>query len=272
MEEKEYIKTLINDKNIKGIFQYGDRLNRAGIKDTSLPYEYILVLDDIEKFDFSNICFLKNSILENTKEVNGQLIHIFINGEYCKYIFKLRENFDYEKEYNMNSLIELIYDRDGAYGDNLVSNDIKDRLKKPGEEDFKTLVLDFFTLIYDSSKAMENNQIYRSQILFEEGRRLLLDMVEYYIGSEYDFLINLGNRGKNIRAYLDKEIYDKLVESTSSSDMEKMWTSIFNSASIFRKLGLEVSNVLEYEYPKKTDVEILRYLRKAFNRSRGLGE
>ena len=252
---------LKENKKINAIFQYCERLNQARVHDENLPYEYILVYDNLDDFD--------EGVIENFSDYilvyKDEYIYKLILSNYIKLVFDIREDFDYDKEYEKNSLLKLIYDRDNHYKNMRVPTDISSRLIKPSEEEFYNLTIDFFSIIYDVGQSMVNDKLLSSQIIFEKARRKFIKMSEYYIGSEYDFMINLGENGANIIAYLDSDIYNKMIKLVSSDNYERMWTTIFETCSLFRKFGLNVGNKLEYTYPKKTDVEIMKFLRRAWN-------
>lgn len=261
----------IKDKyNINTIIKQGDRLNNAVIKDETLAYEGILVVDDLDKFNERFFYEIGDVILlwsDKSKDEYDYVV-IFKEFDYDKLKIKIRESIDIEKVFLENSLSEIYYDRENIYDKTKVANDITQRLIRPDENEFYQEANSFFSLIYEVGLSMKNDEVLRSQLLYEEARRKLLKMAEIYVGSEYDFLVNTGNLGKNINAYIDKDLFNKIVESVSKLNKEQMWTSIFNTCTVYRKFGLKASENLSYSYPKKTDVEIIKFLRKIWEETK----
>ena len=87
-------------------------------------------------------------------------------------------------------------------------------------------------------------------------------MVSWYIGMKHDWEINTGSYGKWFRKYLPAELWRSFEKTYSGYEYEEMWDAVFGASQLFRKIGVEVAEILGYEYPVQDDERVSEYLKK----------
>lgn len=268
--ERDLIKEISQraDKyKITAIIQEGDKLNKAAVYDSSLPYEVLLVVEEPAGFDHSLFEELGEKILGYVHENKDERVFEYIYRGSIKLIARVRSKEGINENIRKNSLSQIILDRDNIIEPIRVPTDLTQRTKEPSPLEYFNLINEFYSKIYDVGISMMKDEKVRTCYIFEEARRVLLKMAEYNIGAKYDFKVNPGDNGKNMGVYLDKDQYELMLNSISEIEEEPMWTSIFNSCSLFRKLAMEVAEKLNFQYLKKTDVEIIKFLRSIWEKT-----
>lgn len=268
--EKDLIKDISDRANkykIKALVQEGDKLNKAAVYDSSLPYEVLIVVEDPSKFDQALFDELGEKILGYVKEYEDERVFEYIYKDRIKLIARVRSMEGINENIRKNSLSQIILDKDNIIDPIRVPTDLTQRTKEPSDLEYFNLINEFYSKIYDVGISMMKDEKVRTFYIFEEARRLLLKMAEFNIGAKYDFKVNPGVNGKNMGVYLEKDQYELILNSISEIDDESMWTSIFNACSLFRKLSMEVADKLNFKYLKKTDVEIIKFLRSIWEKT-----
>lgn len=87
-------------------------------------------------------------------------------------------------------------------------------------------------------------------------------MLEWYIGSKHNWLVNTNKYGRWFKRYLDNETWSLIEKTFADSSIEKNWESLFATARLFHKVATEVARQLSYEYPFSLEKNIIEYLKK----------
>ncbi|MDQ0859099.1 hypothetical protein QFZ72_002578 [Bacillus sp. V2I10] len=110
----------------------------------------------------------------------------------------------------------------------------------------------------------------RKEILFaidhlnEIARPNLLRMMAWNIGIETDFSLSAGKNYKYIQKYLDRNDWEKFLNTYAVNSYENMWQSLFDCYDLFRKYSKLVAHHLSYDYPDY-DEQITGFTEKIFH-------
>ena len=74
--------------------------------------------------------------------------------------------------------------------------------------------------------------------------------------------INPEKCGREFKKYLSDDEWNELSETFTGFESEDNWECLFNLLDFYRKIPIEVSINLGYEYPKQTDKEVTKYMRR----------
>jgi Streptomycin adenylyltransferase. len=85
-------------------------------------------------------------------------------------------------------------------------------------------------------------------------------MIDWYIGTLYDYKVNVGMAGKYYKKYLPENLYTMLAATYSDSDYENVWKSIFTMCDLFHITAMAVAEYCGFEYKQSEEYGIRNYL------------
>lgn len=232
------------------------------IKDISL----ILALQNLESFYLlKDLFFHQENVLLSQERYNEipypfyELKVVTNKNEKISIIFIKLENLN---EYLNNiSSYTVVYDKDKV----LLSEKIYDEKvvfeNEINEVNFKSNVVSFFINIIEVASSLSRRDLVVANFQYELSKKQALELMRLYIYLKYEKRVVVGKLGQNLNKHLDKEYLNMFIKALGCGNIEELWNSIFTMASLFRKIGLEISRKLEYDYPKKEDVDSMNYLR-----------
>ena len=122
-------------------------------------------------------------------------------------------------------------------------------VKKPTEREFQCTCMDFWWCFNNVAKEMWRQEIpYVMEHLDMVLRPQLELMMEWKIGMEHQFAVNVGKSGKYLSRYLSREEYRSFLATYSSAEPEAIWKSVFIMCELFDRMAKEVSRELGFQY------------------------
>jgi len=134
-------------------------------------------------------------------------------------------------------------------------------IKKPSREEYDTLVHEFWWNATYVPKYLWRDELpFAKSVLGQTVRdKYLRTVIEWFIGLQHDWSVNMGLCGKWFKHYLDAETWSEFESTYAGADIEENWQSFFKAISLFRKLGKTVGRSLGYDYPTQLDQEMTDY-------------
>ena len=265
------------NEEVRSLIETGRRLNPSIKKNENTDYHFVFGVSDFEKFKdshfieslFGDVLMLeKSDKLTYTNKINPHNIsYTIILDDISKIrIFFIKEN-TMQAYINEDSQSEILLDKDQVLVGNSTKSDVCFRQLKPTKHEFESLVNQMFINSLNVAKGLyRKEEIYAIQ-MFYHVRENVDKMTGYYIGSNYDFNVNIGYNYEYIKTYLPKEHYERYLETYPLPELENLWSTLFKSCDLFRKQGLHVAELLGYEYPKRVDRDIMQKIRDIWQRS-----
>ncbi|HHX69812.1 MAG: aminoglycoside 6-adenylyltransferase [Miniphocaeibacter sp.] len=269
------MKIVYNNKNIVCLLETGERVNTTISKDSLMGFKLILGVKDLNEIALLESMkeIIESSFILQKEDGLSMMNNYF--GDVLRYIaviddltivdFTFFKYDDVQSYIDVDSLCKIHIDKNNGLVGNVKITDVKYRQLKPTQKEFLKCCNEFFIYALKIARGLYRSEIIYSMNLFTKLKARLDKMTLYYIGCQYDFSVNIGAYDKNMKTYLEKSHYEKLLETYPSPDKDKLWTALFNACMLFRKEGLHVSEKLEYLYPKEADREIVKYLREVWN-------
>lgn len=87
-------------------------------------------------------------------------------------------------------------------------------------------------------------------------------MMEWKIGMEHQFAVNVGKSGKYLSRYLSREEYRSFLATYSSAEPEAIWKSVFIMCELFDRMAKEVSRELGFQYDQENADNSAAFLRR----------
>lgn len=257
------------DASIRVLIMTGDRVNKAAVQQPLARYEFALAAEDPLQALHSKVWeqlgdakLLRRSMREKQVQAGIEVYAAWLlyddMARVCMKAVRTEEAVDFV---SADTLSQIMLDKDGLLPPMGMPTDLSRRTKAPSEERFNELFDGFFEAALETGIALRKEQLIRGLKFLSEARTYLLPATEFAIATEYDYLINLGDRGRNFKAYLEKDEYEAYLKCFPTADVEYVWTALFNACSLFRGAGMKICEKEGFAYPKRVDVAILHHLR-----------
>lgn len=183
--------------------------------------------------------------------------------------FKLYSKSNFIKETEQKELPEdwdigykILIDKDGITKQMLKPTYQVSIIKKPTEKKFTNLLIDFWWDTTYVAKCLARDEIFYAKFISETIIRTeyLTQLIEWYIAIEHNWNITTNKHGRLFKKYLTQEMWAKIEQTFSGSELEDNWNALFSMADLVSKIGTELSKKLDYEYPQKLEIDIRKYL------------
>lgn len=144
-------------------------------------------------------------------------------------------------------------------------------IKKPKEEQFRELLNDFWWDTTYVAKCLAREDIFYAKYMCENIIRTeyLVPLIEWYIGSDYDWNITTNKHGRLFKQYLSSDLWEKIEMTFSGSDITENWIALFAMIDLVSAIGKRLSEKLGYAYPFQLQTEVTAYLEDVKTQSTG---
>jgi aminoglycoside 6-adenylyltransferase len=161
---------------------------------------------------------------------------------------------------------QVIIDKDGMTTNISEPTHTEHLVKKPTEEEFLTLVNDFFWDGTYVPKYLWRGSLFFAKRMFASSHFEYFEtMIKWYIGSKNNWNVNVGAFGKYFEKYLDKETWEEIKHTYAGADTEENWTAFFKLFELFTRFARDVSDDLGYNYPLEQEKKLRDYLHESKN-------
>lgn len=263
------------EDNIRSMIQTGQRVNPMVAEDGLMDFEIVYGVNDLEAVkDYRAIDLLFQEILLLEKKDDFRFFnknmgdnvtyHIVLDDITRLKLTYLKAN-TIQSYIDSDSLAKILMDKDELLRGNTHYTDVKYRIQKPAEEEFVSCCNDFYLTALNIAKGLYRDEVVYAIQIWQILRKKVDQMTSYYIGTEYDFKVSVGMHYEHIKTYLKPDHYDAYLETYTLPEREKIWSSLFKTASLFRKEGLYVAEKMGFEYPKRADRDIMKKIREIWN-------
>ncbi|WP_407482344.1 AadS family aminoglycoside 6-adenylyltransferase [Elizabethkingia meningoseptica] len=249
-------------------------------------------VDDFSDLDVELIFEDNSSYIENNQWINlfGNPISVIEEGESCfdgihamkmvlyedhiKVDFKLYSKNRFLKETQRDKLPEdwdigykILLDKDGITTAMKPPSHQVSIIKKPTEEAFTKLLNDFWWDVTYVVKCLARGDIFYAKFMSENIIRTeyLVPLTEWYIASKHDWNITTNKHGRLFKKYVSPDIWNRLEQTFSGSDIQDNWKALFAFADVFHLLGTRLAEKLEYPYPETHERNIRKYINTVYH-------
>ncbi|MBT3261051.1 aminoglycoside 6-adenylyltransferase [bacterium] len=139
-------------------------------------------------------------------------------------------------------------------------------VQKPTAEEFKNLVHDFWWDAIYVAKCLYRDELPFAKFMLDDTLRynFLHKVLEWYIGFQNDWAVNVGVQGKKFKNFLDRQLWQKYEKTFTGAVIEENWQAFFNLLGLFSKISQNLSTNLGYDYPAELEQEVTQYCREIY--------
>jgi aminoglycoside 6-adenylyltransferase len=264
------------DQRVRAVYMNGSRANPKIQKDIYQDYDIVFVVTETKSFlnkkDWISLFGEIAIVQEPDNNDFGWGIQANFDRSYTWLIlFKDGVRIDLNiqikevmlEKYTSDSLTIPLLDKDNCLPEIPASNDKDYHIKKPTVSQYKGCCNEFWWCLNNVAKGIVRDQLPYAMWMYNViVRDMLVKMIDWYIGINNDFSVSVGMSGKYYKNYLAKEMYDMYAKTYSDSDYNNMWSAIYISCELFRKIAQPVAAHLGYTYNITEDRNIIEYLNK----------
>lgn len=159
-------------------------------------------------------------------------------------------------------LYKTLVDKDGILpGREMVSDEIY-WVKRPSQEEFLCTCNEFWWCLNNVAKGLWRGEMpYVMDMVNLYIRPMLTRLLEWKIGADTGFSVNVGKCAKYMDRYLPEDLYHRYLRTYSPASAQAVWDSVFIMCSLFDEIAMEVSIKLDFPYDSEEAAGSTGYLR-----------
>ena len=266
-----------NDDRVRAVYINGSRANPNVAEDEYRDYDVVFVVTEttwfMENPEWMNV-FGEIAVVQDPNKNNiafGDEPHDFSKWYNWLILLKNNQRIDLTIEtvetmlenYGGDSLTVPLLDKDNILCPLPPPTDQNADyyVTKPNEAKFISACNNFWWCLNNVGKGIMREQLpYVMWMYNVVVRDEFNKMIDWYIGTLYDFKVNVGMAGKYYKKYLPENLYTMLAATYSDSDYENVWKSIFNMCDLFHITAMAVAEYFGYTYKQSEENGIRNYL------------
>ncbi|GEL77858.1 aminoglycoside 6-adenylyltransferase [Tenuibacillus multivorans] len=279
--EKEMMDLILGtareDDRIRAVWMNGSRTNPNAKKDIFQDYDIVYAVTDVSSFTAGHSWvdrFGERIIMQmpdasawpkdEPREAFAYLMQ-FEDGNRIDLTLVPSQNVSDIME-KQESLTKILLDKDDQLPKIDPPNDRDYHVKKPTEAEFLSCCNEYWWVSLYVAKGL-----WREEVLYAKGmldgpvRAALIQMLDWKVGIEHDFKISMGKFSKELRHYLDKTTWQRLLETYPTVDIEQIWQTLYLMADLFHDVAKHNAEMLDYHYNEKEEQYVRNYLKRIRN-------
>lgn len=260
------------DDNIRAVLLSGSRANPDCPKDAYQDFDIVYFVKDVAPY-WDNMAWIeekfgKPALVQRPESM--QLIAPDNDGNYVYLmVFPDGNRIDltitasvYEDD---GEPAILLLDKDGTFPEIKVKPDFW-YVKMPNQKCFSDCCNEFHWCLNNVAKGIARDELSYVMEMNHIVRDMLILMLEWYVGTQYNFAVSVGKSGKYLKKYLPTELYEKFAKTYSDADYEHIWAAAFEMLYLFGDVAREVAEKLGFVYDEAEEQGIERYMKQVRSR------
>lgn len=162
-----------------------------------------------------------------------------------------------------DKLLKVLLDKDGTFPIVPSPTDADYWVKRPSAAFYADCCNEFWWVSTYVAKGLWRQEIlYAQEHLNKHVRAMLMNMLEWEVGTRTDFSLSIGKCGKYLKNYLPEDRWNLLMATCAGGCYEEVWNALFAAGRLFRLTAVDVATRLGYTYPLEEDQRVTDYLER----------
>ena len=261
-----------NDDRIRAVVMNGSRTNPNAITDIFQDYDIEYVVYETKCFreeehwidQFGDRLYMQypedNSYYpSDVKNCYGWLIQFTDGNRLDLHVCTLSQVLNDIKKDRLN---RILLDKDNCLPKISEATDEDYWVKKPSEKQFLDTCNEFWWSLNNVAKGLWREEIpYVMDMINYVVRPQLILLLEWKIGIETSYSVSVGKSGKYINRWLEKEQWDKFLQTYSSGDISKIWKSVYIMCDMVDTIARELAQNMNFRYNEVEANNSFQYLK-----------
>lgn len=259
------------NESVKAVILTSSRANGSSAPvDQFSDYDICVYVDNLKTFENDDWLSTFGDVLvcwplkpQSTFDKNW-LTRLVLFKDRLRIDFQITTNKDvYPTDYDLG--YQVLVDKVCFSKDFPIATKSKHFIKKPTQEEFTTLINDFFWDATYVVKYLRREDLFYAKFMFDSALRFeyLEKMIEWHIGSQHDWKVSTNVHGRYFAKYLDQSTLTELNATFAGADLEENWAAFFEMVKQFTKVAKQLAKDMGYEYPTEQEAEMIEYYRKS---------
>ncbi len=267
-EMKELIlKTAREDERIRAVVLNGSRADPECPRDKWQDYDIVYFVRDVEPFwdnmEWIEKCFGKPSLVQKPESMtiippdgNGDFVYLMIFPDGNRIDLTVTAD---PRDNDTEPAIVLL-DKDGVLHPRPKKGHW--HIRRPDQKLFSDCCNEFYWCLNNVAKGTARGELPYAMDMFNiHVRDMLRKMLEWLIGSERDFSVSAGKRGKYFEKLLPAEVWARYVRTYSDGDIAHLREAALMAHGLFGDCARTVAKRLGFSYNEEEERAILDYMR-----------
>ena len=170
------------------------------------------------------------------------------------------------KEYGRDKLTVPLLDKDNCLPQIPASSDEDYWVKKPTFGQYFSRCNNFWWVAPYCAKGLWRQEIlFTIEVMNSYVRQELLTMLNWYVGTQTEFKVSMGKANKNLKEYLDLDVWTRLMKTFNMSSYDSSWNALITTCQLFAEIAPKVGKILKYEYnydEAKRSFEFIKHIKE----------
>ncbi len=164
------------------------------------------------------------------------------------------------EEYNRG--YQVLLDKDNLT-QTLPKPDYKEPVaKKPSKREFLETIEEFWFEAYHVAIYLKREDLWSVKFRSNAMHRFLLRMIEWESQARNRWHQTVPPIGKRMASWVQPSVLQELERVFAHFDVEDSWDSLFHTVTLFRRLAVDLSYQLGFDYPQAMDKNISAFILK----------
>lgn len=263
------------DARIRAVLLNGSRANPKIASDRYQDYDLVFVVRDLYSFvhDLGWLGFFGKPMLQqfpdeiklgndpNVKKVSFTILTIFEDGTRIDLtLFPEEQLLD---AFTADSLTVVWVDKDNCFRNVAEASERDYYVSPPSQSEFYECCNEFWWVVTYVAKGLKRGEIIYAKAQWENAvRPMFWKLMEWEVGFEHDFKINLGKTGKFAAKWLTESDYKNVLKTYADADIENNWNALLLMADLFKEKQERLGAKLNFEINKTEAGNSLAYIHK----------
>ncbi len=278
MRNEEEMFNLILDfakmnNSIKAVLLNGSRANPNTKKDKFMDFDIVYVVDRTEPFikneDF--ISYFGEILIMQEPDNPNLFVPEYPNEEKYTYLMQFTDGNRIDLTFAVPKFAEkickedsqtvVLIDKNNIFSEISSPSDKSYHIKRPSENEFLACCNEFWWLsIYIAKGLWRNQVVYAIEIFNQDVHPEFMKMMRLFVGINNEFNVSIGKYDKYFKELLPSEVYDKVLKTYPTANIENIWTSLKMMCNLFDKFSNKVSIALGFKYDSLQCKDIMDYI------------
>lgn len=259
------------DERIRAVGMNGSRTNSKAPKDPFQDYDIVYFVTEMDSFInsadwikvFGELMIMQrpdDSVLYPSNGYQYAYLMLFTDGNRIDLtLWPVEKSKEWIRD---DKLAKVLLDKDHIFPKLPLPTDKDYWVKKPSQQLFDDCTNEFWWVSTYVAKGLWRNEILYAMDHLQIIRNMLLKMIEWKIGIETNFTISIGKNGKYLERYLEKNIWNTLLNTYPKGNIDDIWDALLTMTNLFEQITLEVANRLQFNYSFTEVKKVQAYLKQ----------
>lgn len=261
-----------NDENIRAVLMTGSRANQDCPVDRYQDFDIVYFVRDVAPY-WDNMIWIREqfgmpSVMQKPESM--QLIPPDNDGSYV-YLMIFPDGNRIDLQITADPYIDdgepavVLLDKDGSLPPIEPKKDFW-YVKRPDQKIFSDCCSEFHWCLNNVAKGIARDELsYAMEQLNHYVRDMLILMLGWHVGTQHNFSVSVGKRGKYFKKLLPLPFYERFAKTYSDADYGHMWDAAFEMLYLFGEAARAVAEQLGYAYDEEQEKGIETYMKQVKN-------